>query len=78
MAGLLTVFFATAGLYLVLVKELDRSTDLFLADKVNVLQTMLRDRPESEVKRDIEAARQTLRNRLLAEGHVQEKTSSGR
>ena len=46
MAGLLTVFFATAGLYLVLVKELDRSTDLFLADKVNVLQTMLRDRPD--------------------------------
>ena len=44
-SGLLTVFLATAGLYLVLVSELDRSTDLFLADKVNVLRTMLRERP---------------------------------
>jgi len=39
------VFFATASLYLVLVTELDRSTDLFLADKLNVVRTMLRDRP---------------------------------
>jgi len=44
-SGLLTVFLATAGLYLVLVSELDRSTDLFLADKVNVIRTMLRERP---------------------------------
>jgi two-component system, OmpR family, heavy metal sensor histidine kinase CusS len=44
-SGLLTVFFATAGLYVVLVSELDRSTDLFLADKLNVLSTMLRERP---------------------------------
>ena len=44
-AGLLTVLFATASLYLVLVTDLDRSTDLFLADKVNVLRTMLRERP---------------------------------
>lgn len=44
-SGLLTVFFATASLYVVLVSELDRSTDLFLADKVNVLRTMLRERP---------------------------------
>ena len=47
-SGLLTVFFATAGLYAVLVKELDRSTDLFLADKLNVLRTMLRERPNDE------------------------------
>jgi len=47
-AGLLTVFLATAALYTVLVKELDRSTDLFLADKVNVLRAMLRDRPNDE------------------------------
>lgn len=47
-AGLLTVFFATAGLYVVLVSELERSTDLFIADKVNVLRTMLRERPEDE------------------------------
>ena len=46
LAGLLMVFLATASLYLVLVKELERSTDLFLADKVNVLRTILRDRPE--------------------------------
>src|SRR5271167_1958190 len=45
-AGLLIVFFATASLYLVLVKELDRSTDLFLADKINVLRTILRERPD--------------------------------
>jgi two-component system, OmpR family, heavy metal sensor histidine kinase CusS len=45
-AGLLMVFLATASLYLVLVKELERSTDLFLADKLNVLRTMLRERPD--------------------------------
>src|SRR5579859_2634193 len=45
LAGLFLVFFATAGLYAVLVRELEKSTDLFLADKVNVLRTMLRDRP---------------------------------
>jgi two-component system, OmpR family, heavy metal sensor histidine kinase CusS len=46
LAGLFLVFFATASLYLVLVSELERSTDLFLADKVNVLRTMLRERPD--------------------------------
>jgi two-component system heavy metal sensor histidine kinase CusS len=45
-SGLLTVFFATAGLYVVLVSELDRSTDLFIADKLNVLGTLLRERPD--------------------------------
>jgi two-component system heavy metal sensor histidine kinase CusS len=40
------VFLATASLYLVLVQELDRSTDLFLADKLNVVRTMLRERPD--------------------------------
>jgi len=44
-SGLLTVFLATAGLYVVLVSELERSTDLFIADKLNVLRTMLRERP---------------------------------
>src|SRR5271165_88254 len=48
-AGLLMVFFATVSLYLVLVKQLERSTDLFLADKVNVLRTMLRERPDDLV-----------------------------
>src|SRR5580698_7476464 len=46
LAGLFLVFFATTSLYLVLVKELDKSTDLFLADKVHVLSTMLRERPD--------------------------------
>jgi two-component system heavy metal sensor histidine kinase CusS len=45
-SGLLTVFLATAGLYVVLVSELERSTNLFIADKANVLGTMLRERPE--------------------------------
>jgi len=46
LAGLFLVFFATASLYMVLVSELDKSTDLFLADKVHVLRTMLRERPD--------------------------------
>src|SRR5580658_2101041 len=47
-AGLLLVLLATASLYLVLRTELDRSTELFLADKLHVLSTMLRERPEDE------------------------------
>jgi two-component system heavy metal sensor histidine kinase CusS len=46
LAGLFLVFFATASLYLVLVSELEKSTDFFLADKVHVLRTMLRERPD--------------------------------
>jgi two-component system, OmpR family, heavy metal sensor histidine kinase CusS len=46
LAGLFLVSFATAGLYFVLVSELEKSTDLFLADKVHVLRTMLRERPD--------------------------------
>src|SRR5580692_986912 len=46
LAGLMLVFFATASLYLVLLSELDKSTDLFLGDKVHVLRTMLRERPD--------------------------------
>lgn len=45
-AGLILVSLATLSLYLVLNSELDRSTELFLRDKVNVLRTMLRERPE--------------------------------
>ncbi len=47
-AGLLLVTLAIASQYLVLVSELEKSTDLFLLDKVNVLRTMLRDRPDDE------------------------------
>src|ERR1700678_453253 len=46
LAGLFLVFCATASLYLVLVSELEKSTDLFLADKVHVLGNMLRERPD--------------------------------
>ena len=46
-AGLFLVFFATASLYWVLVSELEKSADLFLADKVHVLRTMLRERPDA-------------------------------
>ena len=46
LAGLFLVFFATVSLYLVLVSELEKSTDLFLADKVHVLSTLLRERPD--------------------------------
>lgn len=45
-AALCLVFLATAGLYFVLVTELERNTDLFLADKLHVLRTMLRERPD--------------------------------
>src|ERR1035438_1516570 len=46
LAGLFLVFFAIISLYLVLVSELEKSTELFLADKVHVLSTMLRERPD--------------------------------
>jgi two-component system, OmpR family, heavy metal sensor histidine kinase CusS len=45
LAGLFLVFLATASLYLVLRRELEKSTDLFLADKLHVVRTMLRERP---------------------------------
>ena len=45
-AGVLLVFLTTFSLYLVLVSELNKSTELFLKDKVNVLRTMLRERPD--------------------------------
>jgi two-component system, OmpR family, heavy metal sensor histidine kinase CusS len=47
-AGLLLVTFAIVSLYFVLVSELEKSTDLFLADKVHVLSTMLRERPDDQ------------------------------
>jgi two-component system, OmpR family, heavy metal sensor histidine kinase CusS len=46
LAGLALVIFTTTSLYFLLVRELEKSTDLFLADKVHVLRTMLRDRPD--------------------------------
>jgi two-component system, OmpR family, heavy metal sensor histidine kinase CusS len=46
LAGLFVVYAATASLYFVLRSELEKSTDLFLADKLHVIRTMLRDRPD--------------------------------
>ncbi|MFZ2022015.1 MAG: heavy metal sensor histidine kinase [Terracidiphilus sp.] len=48
LAGLLLVLLGTVSLYIVLRTELDKSTDLFLADKLHVLRIMLRERPDDE------------------------------
>ncbi len=48
LVGLSLVTFAIASLYFVLLNELEKSTDLFLADKVHVLRTMLRERPDDQ------------------------------
>src|SRR5271165_1007523 len=45
LAGLLLVLLATASLYLLTVNEMERVTGLFIADKFNVLRTLLRERP---------------------------------
>jgi len=46
LAGLALVALTTTSLYFLLVTELEKSTDLFLADKIHVLRTMLRERPD--------------------------------
>ena len=46
LAGLVLVVLATASLYLLLVSELEKSTELFLGDKLHVLRTMLLERPD--------------------------------
>lgn len=46
LAGLGLVVFASACLYFALVAELEKSTDLFLSDKLHVIRTMLRERPD--------------------------------
>src|ERR1700723_1686085 len=48
LAGLILVILATASLYLVLLSELEKSTELFLGDKLHVLRTMLRERPDDK------------------------------
>ena len=48
LVGLCLVFFAIVSLYLVLVGELEKSTDLFMADKVHVLGTMLQEKSDDE------------------------------
>jgi len=46
LAGFVLVSLAAASLYLMLLAGLERSTDEFLADKLHVLRTMLRERPD--------------------------------
>jgi two-component system heavy metal sensor histidine kinase CusS len=83
-AGLALVGLATASLYFVLVTELQKSTDLFLADKVHVLRTMLWERPDDwdALREEIElesAARryQQFYIRLLDERNVPLLTTPG-
>src|SRR5580700_1445311 len=45
LAGLFLVFLATVSLYLLTVQQFERSTGLFIGDKLHVLRTILRDRP---------------------------------
>jgi two-component system heavy metal sensor histidine kinase CusS len=66
LAGVFLVFLATASLYLVLVRELEESTDLFIADKVHVLRTMLRERPD-----DQDALREEIELESAARRHEQ-------
>lgn len=84
MAGLLLIVMATASLYMMLRAELDKSTELFLADKLHVLRTMLRERPDDEdaLREEIElesAARryQQFYIRLLDEHGVPILTTPG-
>jgi len=83
-AGLILVFVATAALYLALRTELERSTDLFLADKLHVIGTMLRERPDDwdalreEIELETAARRyQQFYIRLLDENHTALLTTPG-
>src|SRR5215475_14391662 len=84
LAGLSLVLLATMGLDFALRTELDRSTDLFLADKLNVLRTMLRERPDDEdglrEEIELESAARTYQRfyiRLLDEHGVPILTTPG-
>jgi two-component system, OmpR family, heavy metal sensor histidine kinase CusS len=84
LAAFALVVFVTASLYFLLVTELQKSTDLFLADKVHVLRTMLRERPDDwdALREEIElesAARryQHFYIRLLDERNVPLLTTPG-
>lgn len=84
LAGLMLVILATASLYIVLRTELDRSTELFLADKLHVLRTMLRERPDDKdaLREEIELESQARRYqqfyiRLLDEHGVPIMTTPG-
>lgn len=63
LAGLLLVLLAIASLYLLTVTEMETGTRLFIADKLNVLRTLLRERPndwealQEEIKLETAARR---------------------
>jgi two-component system heavy metal sensor histidine kinase CusS len=84
LAGLVLVILATVSLYIVLRAELDRSTELFLADKLHVLRSMLRERPDDAdgLREEIELESQARRYqqfyiRLLDEHGVPIMTTPG-
>jgi len=84
LAGLALVVLATASLYFLLVTELNKSADLFLADKIHVLRTMLRQRPDDwdglreEIELESAARRyQQFYIRLLDEQNVPLLTTPG-
>lgn len=84
LGGLLLLLLGTGSLYLVLRAELERSTELFLEDKLHVLRTMLRERPDDHdaLREEIElesAARryQQFYIRLLDEHGVPILTTPG-
>ena len=76
LAGLAFIFLATASLYLVLLVQLEKSASMFIGDKLNVVRTLLRDRPNdwNALREEIEletSAREYQRFyiRLLDEHH---------
>lgn len=84
LAGLAFIFLATATLYLLLVSDLEKSATLFIGDKLNVVRTLLRDRPSDwdALREEIElesAARRYQRFyiRLLDEHHTPLLTTPG-
>lgn len=66
LVGLFLVLLATASLYVVLRAELDKSTDQFLADKLHVLRTILRERPD-----DLDALREEIELETAARHYQQ-------
>ncbi len=84
LAGLCLIFLATASLYLVLRSQLEKSTDLFLADKLHVVRTLLRERPDDwdglreEIELESAARRyQQFYIRLLDDNYIPLLTTPG-
>src|ERR1035438_2902337 len=84
LAGLALVVFTSASLYFVLVTELKKNTDLFLAAQIQLLRTMLRERPDDwdglreEIELESAARRyQQFYIRLLGERNVPLLTTPG-